>query len=494
MDTIGAYLLKDEYGDYVIPAVHQRPVLLLGAPGIGKTQIMEQIAAECGIGLVSYTITHHTRQSAIGLPVISRETFGGREYTMTGYTMSEIIASVYQKMEKTGLSEGILFIDEVNCVSETLAPAMLQFLQCKTFGTHEVPPGWIIVTAGNPPEYNRSVRDFDVVTMDRVKKIEVEPDLEVWKKYAWEVRVHPAVISYLNIRPRNFYRMETTVDGRFFATPRGWEDLSRLLQVYEKLSKKTDMEVVLQYIQHPEIARDFADYLELYDSYQADGLLDAVFEGRIEDLLLKRLAHATFDERLSVLGLLLARCGNAFSEYVRYEDYLSLLHGTLKGIKAQLLDGSGGPQDLTESVLSSMKAETEAKERAELLGREEKKIRRMAEAFWEKAVRDTKTGGSREGEAVFAALKESFSMEKDRYDQAYRTAAQTLEYAFDLLEAAFGTGQEIVLFLTELNANSRSLRFLSRYDCERYYRYNQTLLYEDRNRQLLKKIEAVTGD
>ena len=109
--------------------------------------------------------------------------------------MSEIVASVYDKMEQTGLTEGILFIDEINCVSETLAPAMLQFLQCKTFGCHEIPNGWIIVAAGNPPEYNKSVREFDVVTMDRVKKMDVEPDFSVWKEYAWKEQVHPAVIS-----------------------------------------------------------------------------------------------------------------------------------------------------------------------------------------------------------------------------------------------------------------------------------------------------------
>ena len=83
--------------------------------------------------------------------------------------MSEIVASIYDRMRETGLTEGILFIDEINCVSETLAPAMLQFLQCKTFGNHEIPEGWVIVAAGNPPEYNKSVRDFDVVTLDRVK-------------------------------------------------------------------------------------------------------------------------------------------------------------------------------------------------------------------------------------------------------------------------------------------------------------------------------------
>ena len=232
-NTIEAYLLKNEYGEYEIPVMAQRPIFLIGAPGIGKTQIMEQISRECKVGLVSYTITHHTRQSAIGLPFISKKEFDGREMAVTEYTMSEIVASIYEKIQESGLREGILFIDEINCVSETLAPAMLQFLQCKTFGSHKIPEGLLIVAAGNPPEYNKSVREFDVVTMDRVKKIQVEPDFDAWREYAYTAGVHPAVISYLNTRPANFYKMESTVDGKNFATPRGWEDLSRLIGLRE---------------------------------------------------------------------------------------------------------------------------------------------------------------------------------------------------------------------------------------------------------------------
>ena len=183
-NTAAAYLLKDEDGEYAIPSMRQRPVLLIGPPGVGKTQIMEQAARECGIGLVSYTITHHTRQSAVGLPRIETREFDGQEYAVTEYTMSEIVAAVYRKMEETGLKEGILFLDEINCVSETLAPAMLQFLQYKTFGSHKIPDGWIIVAAGNPPEYNKSVREFDIVTLDRMKRMNVEPDYTVWKEYA----------------------------------------------------------------------------------------------------------------------------------------------------------------------------------------------------------------------------------------------------------------------------------------------------------------------
>ena len=82
-DTVEAYLLKDEHGEYEIPSVRQRPILLIGAPGIGKTQIMEQVAEECGIGLVAYTITHHTRQSAIGLPFIVEKEFHGQKMSVT---------------------------------------------------------------------------------------------------------------------------------------------------------------------------------------------------------------------------------------------------------------------------------------------------------------------------------------------------------------------------------------------------------------------------
>ena len=157
LQTIQVYTRKDSNGHYLLPSVRQRPILLIGPPGIGKTAIMEQAARECGIGLVAYTITHHTRQSAVGLPVIVKKKFQGKEYSVTEYTMSEIIASVYEKIEETGCKEGILFIDEINCVSETLVPTMLQFLQNKTFGTHPVPSGWIIAAAGNPVEYNKSI-------------------------------------------------------------------------------------------------------------------------------------------------------------------------------------------------------------------------------------------------------------------------------------------------------------------------------------------------
>ena len=319
--AVRAYLTKDDLGNYEIPVEKQRPLLLIGPPGIGKTAIMEQISSELGIGLISYSMTHHTRQSAIGLPFISRKKFGDREYDVTEYTMSEIIASVYELMEETGVREGILFLDEINCVSETLSPLMLQFLQYKVFGGHRIPDGWIIVTAGNPPEYNESAREFDVVTLDRLKKVRVEPDYEAWKKYAAEAGIHPAVLSFLHSRRDRFYSVETTVSGKTIVTPRGWEDLSKMLLLYEENGIEVDEDLIVQYLQNDKIAREFSVYLDLYNKYRTDYPIDEMKE---------RIAGAGFDEVYTLIGLLLSNVDSDIRSCMEERRVLESVRSCLK--------------------------------------------------------------------------------------------------------------------------------------------------------------------
>ena len=96
--TLRAYIHREAKrgeAQIQIPLEKQRPVLLIGPPGIGKTAIMAQIAEEEQIGFVSYTMTHHTRQSAIGLPVLKEKEYGGKWYSVTEYTMSEKIGRAH---------------------------------------------------------------------------------------------------------------------------------------------------------------------------------------------------------------------------------------------------------------------------------------------------------------------------------------------------------------------------------------------------------------
>ena len=491
-NTIEAYLLKDGYGSYEIPGIRQRPVFLMGPPGVGKTQIMEQIARELKVGLVAYTITHHTRQSAVGLPFISERNFGGKSYRVTEYTMSEIVGAIYQKIETSGMKEGILFIDEINCVSETLAPTMLQFLQYKTFGNHKIPDGWIIVTAGNPPEFNKSVRDFDVVTLDRIKMIHVEPDFEVWKEYAYEHEIHPAVISYLNTRTENFCKIETTVDGKFFATPRGWEDLSKFMEVYERIGKVMDRAVISEYIQYPKIAKDFTNYLELYYKYKEDYQIDEILSGTIREQLCNKLGRAPFDEKLSVIGLILSKLTQGFRRVLNQGDRVELL---MEGLKRISPDVNGFENaSITERLswlIGQWKIERDRKKQAGLLSRKEDYLQQDTEKILMEYEKTLRQEVPPDDETAWNRIRQMFEEEHKTYDQYVKECGIKLEYSFDFMEAAFGDSQEMVIFITELNSGDGSVKFLREYECERYYQYNERLLFQNREDEIKSRINSL---
>jgi MoxR-like ATPases len=490
-NTVRAYLQRDENGNYRIPAIRQRPLLLMGPPGVGKTQIIEQAARECGVALVAYTITHHTRQSAVGLPFILKKTYGGKEYSVTEYTMSEIIASVYDKMESTGLREGILFIDEINCVSETLAPTMLQFLQGKTFGNQKVPEGWVIVAAGNPPEYNRSVREFDIVTLDRVRKIDVEPDLSVWKEYAYLQSIHGAVISYLEIRRDHFYKIETTPDGILFATARGWEDFSEMIGVCESLGLAVGQELVLQYIQNPAIAKDFANYYELYNKYRDDYRVDEILRGHFSDEAVTKLRLAPFDEKLSVIGLLLSKLNGRFREAYRTDRFTGELFEKLKEWKKLL----SGTENTPEAALRQLARQTEdtlalRKENGQT-GSEEEAVTRRSVLALEGYAEALRISDTREPDGAFALVKERFEEETVLRKNEIAAVSAELENAFAFMTAAFGESQEMVIFVTELTVNFYSAKFISENGCDPYYVYNRGLMFNERQQGILKEIDSL---
>lgn len=485
--TVQAYLARDPYGNPEIPAVAQRPILLMGPPGIGKTAIAHQAAQECGIAIVAYTMTHHTRQSAIGLPSIQTGSFDGKEFRITEYTMSEIVASVYQTMERTGLRQGILFLDEINCVSETLAPAMLQFLQCKTFGNHQIPEDWIIVAAGNPPEYNRSVRDFDIVTLDRVRRIDIDADYPVWKEYAYLRQVHSAILAYLDIKRDHFYRIETTVDGNRFVTARGWEDLSLMLSVSEKLDLPVDEALIAQYLQHPAIAKDFANYLNLYRKYQVDYDVTAILRGELHNTTVQKLQAAPFDERFSAIALLLDALFRSCAAANESDAFVTQFHQVLQGVIGQLNGGTPW-QDCLDREISGRATLLEQQKQAHQLDQAAlnrgQRILRTLEEYRTALAQDSVT----DSHAAADFIRTRFQDQVQARKEDILTASGQLDCAFRFLEQVFSEGQELVIFLTELTVNHHSMTFISENGCEPYHRYNQLLLLGGRQAQLVQEL------
>ncbi len=488
-NSVQLYLKKDEYGEYRIPVVRQRPIFLLGSPGIGKTAIMEQIAQELGIALVSYYMTHHTRQSALGLPFITHKNYKGFEFDISEYTMSEIIASVYEVMEQSGIEEGILFLDEINCVSETLAPSMLQFLQYKVFGRHRVPDGWVIVTAGNPPEYNKSVREFDVVTMDRMKLVEVEADYATWKEYALRQGIHSAVTTYLDMKKNDFYRVETTVGGKSYVTARGWEDLSAMMLLCEEEKLAVDETLVAQYLQNDKIVKEFTAYYALYNKYKREYKVEEILAGQYSAQVVERARIAKFDERLSLLGMLLDKLESEMKENLEKSDYLADLMKVLKAVRA-LHEKQGSVQQLLERQIANREKMIESMTNAGTLAGEDKRRHRAVIRFLEKAGKKLRMEGA-EDRAAFDLLKAEFDAQVAAMKRENSRIQARLHHLFAFSENAFMDGNEVLVLVTELTVNVYSARFIGQYGSEDYYRHNEDLMLHERQDEIMKVIEEL---
>ena len=490
-NAMKAYFTKNDIGEYVIPIEKQRPVLLIGPPGIGKTHIMEQIAQELGVGLLSYSMTHHTRQSALGLPFIETKTYGGKEYQISEYTMSEIIASVYDKIEESGVKEGILFLDEINCVSETLAPAMLQFLQYKTFARHSVPSGWLVVTAGNPPEYNNSVREFDMVTLDRLKKIEVEADYSVWKEYALNNNIHPAITSYLEIKSLDFYIVESTIDGKNFVTARGWEDLSSMLDLYELHKLPIDESLVVQYLQKKRVAKDFAVYYDLFNKYRSDYQIEEILSGIMKETIIERGRRAKFDERLALIGLLLDAVSKSIASFFHEEEMVMNMLPILKEVKSLVAKSD---KAMIIDTLRNEITSSEDKENRKLVAGNLRMDEKIISSYYRNALSGfiselTLADNVQKGEECFKLLKSLYDKQTKSMRLNASAISDKLNNMFIYAEKAFGKSQEILIIATELTINRKSARFISNYGCEMYFKHNKELLLNERHGDILRQIE-----
>ena len=468
-NSLVAYFTKDEFGNFRIAPEAQRPVFLMGPPGIGKTAIVKQVAEEMGIGLVSYSITHHTRQSALGLPMIITREYGGKEYHVSEYTMSEIIASVYDVIAESGAEEGILFLDEINCASETLTPVMLQFLQFKTFGKHRLPSGWVVVTAGNPTEFNRSAKDFDIVTWDRLKRIDIEPDYKAWKTYAQRHNCHGSILSYLDIRKEHFYKLETTPEGVNFVTARGWMDLSDMIHLYEENDLEVNVDLVAQYLQNPEIAEDFAAYYDLYNKYKSDYQVEEILNGSASGDIVLRAKDAAFDERLSLLGLLLGSINHDFRNVIEQEDVIAEILPLLRAVK----QGAA----ISDKIAEETHKMEQTEKRGIMTPESRLKFERTLH-FMKNLPEDSEFDAVKSAyDALLAAMKQ------DATDCSAR-----LKHLFDFVRSAFDQGDELLILVTELTANWYSARFISRYGSDEYYACSEQLSFHQRQLEIISKL------
>ncbi len=329
-EAVRAYLFKED-GKYLYSAEHRLPLYLYGPPGIGKTQTVKEIAEELGRGFVCFPLTHYTKTQLLGLPVITER----EGYKYTECTRPEIIARVYEEAEK-GHEEGIVLLDEFNCASDGIMPAMLEFLQFGIIGTHKLPDGWIIILCGNPPEYNKSARAFDAAIMDRVRKIELMADQEDFDAYALETGLHHIIRDFLQQNPGALYSVGEKINilvpsgkGKTSAisgfsqvhrpsnaatvnpfrekpeaevvTPRGWENLSRTMDVYEKMGIDIDEELIYQFIKSDKTAFDFYQFYLINTKLFTKAEVEDILAGTDLEKYAEKASSKSFNFRVKLV-------------------------------------------------------------------------------------------------------------------------------------------------------------------------------------------------
>ena len=328
------------------------------------------------------------------------------------------------------------------------------------------------------------MRDFDVVTLDRVRYLNIEADFKVWKEYAKEQHVHNAILSYLELRPKNFYRIEADVDGLQFVTARGWEDLSNLMETYEAMGLSVDETVIHEFIRHEDVAEDAAAYFDLYRKYQDDYGIGEILSGRVKPQVYERIYKAAFDERLSVVNLLSDGLQGRFEKVRRQKMKTDEWYGFLKEYRAAL-NNCENPKECYRTLLEEKEAHVLQEKQSGFYTREEAYAREeLLKALRENCPKDT-------GEAAqaFAEAKQSFDEAREYLEQLEQETKTAVEYAFDFMEQAFEQKEEMVVFVTELTLGAASALFLSEHGCERYFKYNEALLVGTRKAELLSELE-----
>ena len=233
-------------------------------------------------------------------------------------------------------------------------------------------------------------------------------------------------------------------------------------------------------MQHPKIAKEFAAYLDLYRKYAMDYNVEDILKGQVKDGATERMASAPFDEKLSVLGLLVSSLSDGARECFEIDGYVEKLFAVLKYVKFL--------PDLSEGLSEALDMEREKWEKSNQGKAMEKTEMRICLRLMQTLEEYVKAVG---GGADFDGVKDRFNEAVAMRQTLLEQWKQYFDHAFDFVESAFGESQEMVVFITELNASHYALWFISENGCDKYYQYNQGLLLGERQQMIMSDIQSI---
>lgn len=268
---------------------NQTPVMLWGPPGIGKSSLVHQIAAEMGYDVLDLRLAQLEPTDLRGVPMPNRET-NRADWYLPGFwpsraeedTTRSVVDTSDKKAKKKSVAvpagccptgPGIVFLDEIEKAPVSVKNASLQLVLDRMIGTYKLPDDWAMVCAGNREEDGAFSAPLGSALSNRMIHLEVEPDVESWAAWARDNNISDDIIGFLHFKQELLYKQ---TEDHAFPSPRSWEMGSKLIN---SVKTKQQQKELLAAAVGRGAASEYVVWSEVYKNVDPE----AVFSGQMPD-------------------------------------------------------------------------------------------------------------------------------------------------------------------------------------------------------------------
>jgi hypothetical protein len=198
---------------------HHTPVMLWGPPGVGKSQMVAQVAAAHGAPMIDIRLSQMEPTDLRGIPF------------RVGDHVEWAVPAMLPDAQRHG-TEGILFLDEINAAPPSVSAAAYQLILDRRLGEYRVPAGWAIFAAGNRQGDRGVTYTMPAPLANRFSHFEVETHLDDWVAWAYANGIDERIIAFLRFRPELLFDFDPAHNPIAFPSPRSWEFAHRGLQKF----------------------------------------------------------------------------------------------------------------------------------------------------------------------------------------------------------------------------------------------------------------------
>jgi len=240
--------------------VQKVPAFLWGAPGIGKSSIVKQIADEKGVEFIDLRLALMDPTDLKGIPFYDKETHTAL-WAPPAFLPRE--------------GEGILFLDELNSAAPAVQSSAYQLILDRRIGEYELPEGWAIVAAGNREGDRGLTYRMPAPLANRFVHFELEVDVDDWREWAYRRGLDARIIAYISYKNEHLFTFDAKSEAKSFATPRSWEYVGNILQA--GIEKSLLLETISGAIGR-DIAVSFLSFLKVMQRLPD---IDAIMRGEV---------------------------------------------------------------------------------------------------------------------------------------------------------------------------------------------------------------------